>query len=609
MTDPQSETSIPSAEELTHIVPNASRNTRPRLNWVFVAQFASIEACRDAYPLTIFKIKELTEGVHTESKEYLICRKSSCGFRLCIHFNRRDLGVQVFSIDGQEHGAHVDQTIASRGRVASSTIIQILGDSWNTLSVHDAVVRLHANGIIMTAGAWSTFKSRMNAKAYPRILTLSNMRDWILSHNTEPVGDEDTAFVLKSLVDGRASGEQYVALFITTKRLIGIAKQSKTLHTDATYKMTKNYYPVIVLGVSDAAQTFHPVGIVLTTKENSIGYTFALDSLLSALGGHKFDYLIADNSLSITAAFEREKASLRRIKERKLCWYHVHEAIKHASLSSKIVGLTQRTPQQRAAAKSAIGSKIVFQAEVIHEALTADHAASLTNLMIQKLSNSPHTSQDFKNYFITNWANNAYSWHLHDLGKAETTNAGLESFNKQLKTHGKVRIEMRLGECLTEVCNYLSECSKRRNDLVPYAYKPAIFATEAVLPETEKKAAKTFPITPVRVRLGESVAFLKDGNSFRTITEIPAAPTTSVTAYYHWRRNYSRVSRYSHGYECTCVEYITKRICQHVYLVEYWQNNDELLVENNRPGRPSIPTHSAMERIIFDLPPNLPPTI
>ena len=45
-TDAHSDTSIPTAEELSQIVPRASSNSRPRLNRVFVAQFASIEACQ-----------------------------------------------------------------------------------------------------------------------------------------------------------------------------------------------------------------------------------------------------------------------------------------------------------------------------------------------------------------------------------------------------------------------------------------------------------------------------------------------------------------------------------------------------------------------------------
>ncbi len=53
-------------------------------------------------------------------------------------------------------------------------------------------------------------------------------------------------------------------------------------HIDATYKIVKYNYPLIVLGVTDMQRVFHPICYMFTSHEQEQDYNHFLDSLLVA---------------------------------------------------------------------------------------------------------------------------------------------------------------------------------------------------------------------------------------------------------------------------------------------------------------------------------------
>ena len=69
-------------------------------------------------------------------------------------------------------------------------------------------------------------------------------------------------------------------VFITTKRLISITKESHKIYaddhicTDGTHKITYQGYPLILVGTTDLCKEFHPFGIMLTKLEKPEDYAF-----------------------------------------------------------------------------------------------------------------------------------------------------------------------------------------------------------------------------------------------------------------------------------------------------------------------------------------------
>ena len=97
-------------------------------------------------------------------------------------------------------------------------------------------------------------------------------------------------------------------LFITTRHLICLASEIKTIQADATYKLLWHNFPVLIIGFSDMDKVFHPLGLALCTTERGADFEFIFNSLQVGLYrcGHeklKNISLVADAADSITNGF------------------------------------------------------------------------------------------------------------------------------------------------------------------------------------------------------------------------------------------------------------------------------------------------------------------
>ncbi len=59
---------------------------------------------------------------------------------------------------------------------------------------------------------------------------------------------------------------------MTSRAMMMKCENSGVLHIDGTYKLIKNRFPVMVLGITDIAGEFHPIAQCVTSHEKE-GYT------------------------------------------------------------------------------------------------------------------------------------------------------------------------------------------------------------------------------------------------------------------------------------------------------------------------------------------------
>jgi len=80
----------------------------------------------------------------------------------------------------------------------------------------------------------------------------TEIKKWCEGKRVEPV-DPDEPFLLAYHVcaDTPAFDEQDLKVVMSTKRLLEMAKKSRMIQTDSTYKMTWQGYPVILIGTTD----------------------------------------------------------------------------------------------------------------------------------------------------------------------------------------------------------------------------------------------------------------------------------------------------------------------------------------------------------------------
>lgn len=108
--------------------------------------------------------------------------------------------------------------------------------------------------------------------------------------------------------------------FIATVQLLKLAsKHCAILHADATYKLNWLGYPVLIIGISDMNNTFHPLGLALTRDEKSDDFEFIFKSLIIGLKRCSLPDLnhvdlVADAADSITNGFRNAFSNQNEFK-------------------------------------------------------------------------------------------------------------------------------------------------------------------------------------------------------------------------------------------------------------------------------------------------------
>ncbi|RNA36561.1 hypothetical protein BpHYR1_025820 [Brachionus plicatilis] len=94
-------------------------------------------------------------------------------------------------------------------------------------------------------------------------------------------------------------------------------------HLDATYKLIKNGFPLIVLGRTDAVHDFHPLGFFISSHEQEIDYQEFYQGFinLSVLLDTEFDpdYVVQDAWLASFNALSKQFADCKLL----MCYFHV----------------------------------------------------------------------------------------------------------------------------------------------------------------------------------------------------------------------------------------------------------------------------------------------
>jgi hypothetical protein len=114
----------------------------------------------------------------------------------------------------------------------------------------------------------------------PAVVSLGDLAYLCDSLSGIPESD-DEPFVLKhdiQIDDAIAENHQFRFL-VTTKRLLTLLEYSSTLHTDATYKLIWQGFPVLVVGTSDRAKKFHAIGIAVTSAETEQDFVFLFEAI------------------------------------------------------------------------------------------------------------------------------------------------------------------------------------------------------------------------------------------------------------------------------------------------------------------------------------------
>jgi hypothetical protein len=140
--------------------------------------------------------------------------------------------------------------------------------------------------------------------------------------------DDDSVYVCGFECEYSETMSSHFRICLSTKRLLLLISGSENVHTDATYKLNWQGYPVLTIGFSDKNRTFHPIGIAVTFQETAEDFSFIFKSIAAGVdtvsdGSRKFSptCLISDAAPAIRNGFI---VGLGYAPEKTvMCWAHV----------------------------------------------------------------------------------------------------------------------------------------------------------------------------------------------------------------------------------------------------------------------------------------------
>lgn len=282
-------------------------------------------------------------------------------------------------------------------------------------------------------------KRRLNIEP---LVTYIDVRNWLQKYSSSPC-DLDEPYC----IDSKINNEILYAAF-STKRLIHLLKENRTLQVDATYKISRLGYPVLVAGISDISRRFHPIIISISKSEKTEDYIYLFDTIKmisSKVNDQEFklDSFMGDAASCITAAFQQSFPGRARC----VCWYH----------AKKRMNLLVKKFCEKQFWKEILIDLAVLQ--ISNSELEFNYHSEL---FINKWKDVSFVCDQFCRKFKKKWLTTLPNWYEGCNSLRPSKNNGLEAFNKYFKRNVTQHIKKNLKEVFDGTMKYLGTLSTKR---------------------------------------------------------------------------------------------------------------------------------------------------
>lgn len=256
-------------------------------------------------------------------------------------------------------------------------------------------------------------KLRHEEFGYER-LNFGSLQKWLEESSDVPTVDTEPFIVNYDVnIDDEVDENCSFRFLVSSKALIHNIIDLKKLHTDATYKLIWQGFPVLVVGQTDNNKKFHPAGMVVSTHEKTEDFEFMFRSLASALSeifgkDLKPRILISDAAFAIINAFK----NVFGLDEHVMCWAHM-----------------RRNTSKRANLIKDKKKRCEFMADI--DKLQLSRSTQIFEKAAQLFVNKWRAvSSDIVEYIEDEWLKQHPTWYEGYARNTPSTNNALESFNR-----------------------------------------------------------------------------------------------------------------------------------------------------------------------------------
>jgi hypothetical protein len=245
-------------------------------------------------------------------------------------------------------------------------------------------------------------------------------------HDCQPFVYFYTKDESQRLILGDGSDDHPFVSGLTSKKMLSVINTAIqyqnmckiVLHIDCTFKCNDNEFPVLVIGITDVQQQFHPLSINVISHRDSDTYYRAFEEFKLLLRLIYPDVEFSPDFIMTDCDDSERKAALLSfpMTTHLMCFFHVQKNVKeHLRKQSK-----------------AIQEQYKKDVQDLHESIDQKEYDSKYQEIFNKWSVS---LPEFANYFDSQWNNgNFVSWKIFNSSPGvATTNNALESFNKTIK--------------------------------------------------------------------------------------------------------------------------------------------------------------------------------
>lgn len=412
------------------------------IDWIEVSSFGSVLEFEEGFDLSEysrFRINRPAMGV----KKYYKCKFQACPYQMQVYYPSENEYVKVLW-NRKEH-LHIEQ---ENKKFNGKRVMDILNNDINR-TPRNIQNSLKQNGITASRTQIQNLKQRIKNKTNEyRSMNIAELSAWCGAHQVIPEPNfPHSPFVL---------GYQFFdsnkfRIVLTTRRLLQFANSSDLISIDATYKLILNNYPMIIVGVSDRVRKFHPIAFQISVNEQEEDIDFILKSVLygtETLNGSKckFKYSMSDAAPAIRASVKKILGSDVICL---MCWFHFTEAVEKRLLTIE----DKET-------RKLINDHIY----IIHISKDEQEFIQSTSLFFKYWTAKNDASiNQFLDYFRKNWIDKNENWYEGAGLYHPSTNNGLESFNRDIKDEGIVRVRQLMGSFLDIIMKFIKEKSTDRD--------------------------------------------------------------------------------------------------------------------------------------------------
>uniref|UniRef100_A0A914WTS7 MULE transposase domain-containing protein n=1 Tax=Plectus sambesii TaxID=2011161 RepID=A0A914WTS7_9BILA len=304
--------------------------------------------------------------------------------------------------------------------------------------------------------------------------TFGELYQWCIERSEIPE-DMDMPFVQQIFDESEDTPK--IRILFTTKRLISLTSLTSNMHTDATYKLNWNGYPVIVTGCTDKSGRFHPFCLAITTAETETDFAFiflTIKSLATQLLNLQFNpsILVADCADAIANGFS---SAFSNDFIRVNCWAHVHCNMQKQLLTIKSEKLRSQfaldiNTLQLAHSVDSFNKAVALFAEK-RDAIGEDSNEIVKRQIEQCLQ-----------HCVVEYCDRYPGWFEGHAPGHPSHNNALESTNNVIKTEYTMRSRLPVAQFANMACMIVQDWSQSRN---PEAINYIPFDCEAPIKEKD----------------------------------------------------------------------------------------------------------------------------